>query len=280
MSTRQKPRTPGKAPAHRSVSQLETLFGCGQQYAFKYLEGIREPGSLPKAKGSAVHGAAQANFQQKVETDFDVPADDFRDLAAATFEAEMRGEVLFSPEEQSVGVKKAVAKQKDATVKLAEFYHATVSPDYRPVLVEHEFSIDLPSLGTSLIGFIDLVDLTGRIIDTKTSKRAKSQNDADTSLQLTAYAAAREKEKRPAPSLILDTCVQTAGGKTYRQKLTTHRDQADYAALAARMVAAEKIIQAGAFMPAPAKAWWCSPSWCGFWAQCPFVNRKRATGSE
>src|SRR5689334_17173316 len=103
------PRTPGVAPAHRSVSQLEMLAGCGQQYAFRYLDGLREPGSLAKAKGSAIHGAAQGNFTQKIESDADIPLDDFRDLAAERFTAETKGSLLFTPEEDSIGTRRAVA---------------------------------------------------------------------------------------------------------------------------------------------------------------------------
>jgi RecB family exonuclease len=274
------PRTPGVAPAHRSVSQLEMLAGCGQQFAFRYLDGLKEPGSLAKAKGSAIHGAAQGNFTQKIESDADIPLDDFRDLAAERFVAETKGSLLFTPSEESTGIRKAVAEQKDATVKLAEFYHTTISPDYRPAATEEEFTIELPSAGTTLIGVIDLRDILDRIIDHKTSKRAKSQKDADGSLQLTTYAAARTKVGRPPPSIVLDTAVQTAGGKAYRNKLVTTRGPEDYAALAARIVAAEKVIKSGAFMPAPAKAWWCSAEWCGFHRICPFVNGKQARPTD
>lgn len=274
------PREPGTAPKHRSVSQLEMLGGCGVQYAFRYLDGLREPGSLAKAKGSAIHEAAQENFGQKIASDADVSLDDFRDLAAARFEGEVRSEMLFTPAEESVGIKKAVATQKDATVKLAEFYHVTISPEYRPAAVEREFVIELPSAGTTLVGVIDLRDILNRIIDHKTSKRAKSKGDADSSLQLTAYAAAETKEGRPPPELVLDTAVQTAGGKCYRNKVVTHRGPDDYAALAARIVAAEQVIQSGAFMPAPAKAWWCSPSWCGYFHRCPYVNKNRKESDE
>ncbi len=251
------------------------LAGCGQQFAFRYIDGIREPGSLAKAKGSAIHGAAQSNFSQKINSDTDIPLSEFRDLAAERFEVETHSAMLFTPGEESVGIRKSVAQQKDSTVKLAEFYHTTISPDYKPQATEQEFSIELPSAGTTLVGVIDLVDVFDEIIDHKTSKRAKSQNDADSSLQLTTYAAARTKEGRPPPSITLDTAVQTPGGKTYRNKLKTTRGPDDFNALAARIVAAEKVIKSGAFMPAPAKAWWCSAEWCGFWTQCPFVNRKR-----
>lgn len=270
----------GKAPAHRSVSQLETLAKCGQQYAFRYLDGLKEPGSLARAKGSAVHEAAQGNFEQKITSDVDLPMSDFRDLAAAAFEGEIRSELLYTREEQSIGVKAIESRQKDATVKLAEYYHHNVSPDYQPAAVEQPFSIALPSAGTTLVGVIDLQDMHARLIDSKTSKRAKAQAEADSSLQLTAYAAAATREGKPPPEIILDTVVQTAGGasgngKTYRNKLVTHRGPDDYAALAARIVAAEKIIKAGAFGPAPTGAWWCSAAWCGFHRICPFVNHSR-----
>jgi RecB family exonuclease len=270
-----RPRVKGEAPKHRSVAQLEQLAKCGAAYAFRYIENIPEPGSLAKAKGSAVHEAAQVNFEQKIDSDADVPLDDFRDLAVSSFEAEVRGSMLFTRDEESIGTKKATAQQKDATAKLADFYHVTISPEYQPQAIETEFEIPLPSAGTSLVGVIDLVDMLDRVVDHKTSKRSKSQAEADTSLQLTAYGAARTRAGAPPPELVLDTAVQTPAGKSYRNKLVTTRGPDDYKALSHRIVAAEAIIQAGNFGPAPVAAWWCSPQWCGYWTICPFVNRNR-----
>lgn len=279
MMGRNKPNF-GDPGSYLSVSQLETLAKCGYQWAFRYLDHITEPGGLARAKGSGVHDAANLNFDQKIVTDRDLPVVEFEDAAVAVFEGEVRSAIAFTPEEESEGTKKAVARQKDNTAKLAREFHLQISPDYRPQAVEQQFRIELPSAGTSIVGVIDLVDLPGQIIDYKTSTRHKSQNDADGSLQLTTYAAELTRRQRPPPGIIMESMVQTKAGNISRKKLKTTRGPVDFNALANRIIAAQKVISSGAFMPAPTGAWWCSPQWCGYWHRCPAVNRDRALPSE
>lgn len=270
----------GDRGSYLSVSQLETLAKCGYQWAFRYIDGIIEPGSLARAKGSGVHDAANVNFEQKIVTDLDISVADFTDAAVSTFEGEVRSAIAFTPDEESEGTKKATARQKDNTAKLAEQFHLQISPDYRPQSVEQPFTIDLPSAGTRVSGVIDLVDLPGQIIDHKTGVRAKNQADADNSLQLTTYAAAQIRRGLPPTGIILESLSQSKAGTISRKQFKTTRGAIDFNALANRIIAAQRVIASGAFMPAPTGAWWCSPVYCGYWHRCPAVNRDRAIPIE
>jgi RecB family exonuclease len=270
----------GERGSYLSVSQLETLSKCGYQWVFRYIDGIVEPGSLARAKGSGIHDAANVNFEQKIVTDTDIPVAEFTDAAVAAFEGEVRSAIAFTPDEESEGTKKATARQKDNTAALAREFHLQISPDYRPQAVEQPFTIDLPSAGTRISGVIDLIDLPGQIIDHKTGVRSKTQADADNSLQLTTYAAHRVRVGLPPTGIILESLSQTKAGNISRKRFKTSRGPIDFHALANRIVAAQKVISSGAFMPAPTGAWWCSPQWCGYWSRCPAVNRDRALPSE
>lgn len=263
-----------------STSQLNVLNKCGQRYVFRYIEKIPEPGSLARAKGTGVHSAGQANFQQKIDSDADIPPEDFVSLAVESFDAEVKGSLQFTREEEGIGLRRATGRQRDHTARLAGVFHSEVSPSYHPIAVEQPFAIPLPSANTTFVGVVDLVDVVNRIIDHKTGKRHKTQADVDTSLQLTSYAAAQTRAGRPPGGVLLESLAQNKAGDVTRRTLKTTRGAEDYAALAARIAAAKRQIDAGAFGPAPEGAWWCSPSWCGYWAMCPFVNRSKATSEE
>lgn len=264
----------GPPGSYISTSQLEMLGRCGKQFEFRYMDGLIEPGNLKLAKGNGVHGAAQQNFEQKIETDVDWPVADFVEAAVTAYEGEVRGDLLLSPDEKSLGPKKAIAAQKDRTAELAEAFHLKVSPDYHPVAVEEPFSIDLPSAQTRLVGVIDLQDIVGQIIDHKTGKRAKSQQDADESVQLTSYAAARARKGNPATGIVLESLSQSDAGNISRKSIKTSRGPGDFSALAARIVAAKRVIESGVFMPA--QAGFGSPcGWCGFRHRCPYVSKDR-----
>lgn len=273
-------RPKGQAPEHQSVSQLELLSKCGVAFAFRYLDGIKVPPSLAMVKGTATHTAAQDNFRQKIESREDISVADFEEIAATTFEAETHSGVAYTPEEESVGIAKVKGAAKDRTVEMARGYHLEISPEYQPAIVEEEFTIPLPSAGTSIKGWIDLVDVKQRIVDHKTSGRAKNQADADASLQLTTYAAARTRAGFPPPEIRLETMVQTKAGNLKRQQLVTFRGAEDFSALAQRIIRAKQIIDLGAFLPAPVGAWWCSPKWCGYHSICPFVNHSKRISDE
>ena len=259
---------------HLSASQLDMISRCPEQWRRRYLEGEIIPPGIAALKGKAVHRPAEVNFRQKIETHDDLPVEEFRGLAAAAFEAECLGGYLLTPEEEGRGRSVVLGEAKDATVKMAEFHANNQAPDYQPEFVEQQFRIALPG-AHDLIGVIDMADDARRVVDLKTAGKAKSQSDADGSLQLTAYAAGyRVLAGEPPAELRLDTIVQTVK-TTRRDVVTTSRGPADFRALAARLNVVERQIESGIFPPAPAGAWWCSTKFCGYARSCPFFNAER-----
>lgn len=264
---------------HLSPSQLEMFAKCPEQWRRRYVENEILPPGVAALKGKTVHAAAEANFRQKLVSGEDLGLEHFRELAAESFDAQVAGEYQLSAEEESRGKKRVLGEAKDAAVEMAEFHGAKQAPEYQPALVEQRFRVELPG-PHDLLGVIDMADDRGRVIDFKTSGKAKSQSDADGSVQLTAYHVGHVVLTGRAPSeLRLDVIVGAKKGLS-RNVVKTARERADLAALAARLNVVSRAIEAGLFPPAAPGSWWCSAKWCGFYRTCRYVNSERAAVAE
>jgi translation elongation factor EF-G len=259
---------------HLSPTQLDMLSKCGEQYRRRYVEGERQPPGMAMLRGTGVHKGIELNFRQKIDSRVDLPAKDVIDAAVSGFESQLKGGYEMNEDEVSRGAAVVIGETKDTVARLAELAADEMCPEYQPVLVEQVVRIELAG-SHDLLGVIDLADERGRVIDTKTAAKSKSQNDADGSMQLTAYSAMHKLATGALPTeLRMEVLVDTK--KPKRQTLVTTRGPDDLAALAARIDAATRVIQAGLFVPATPGAWWCSGKWCGFYSTCRFVNSGRA----
>ena len=258
---------------HCSPSQLTLMSRCPEAYRRRYVEGEKIPPGIAMLKGTGVHGGARVNFQQKIESHRDLPVAEIVEAAVATFELELHGGYTID----EGNPKLVIAEAKDGVAVLAELHGAEVAPDYQPVLVEQSFRIGLPG-PVDLLGIIDLADDRRRVVDHKTSGKKKPQSEADTSIQLTAYAAGhRILTGEPATEVRLEVLVDKAAPE--RQTLSSDRGEADFEALAHRINAFSHAIQSGSFPPTTPDNWMCAKKWCGFWSTCRFVNHSRPTVS-
>ena len=270
--------TNGEKP-HFSSSQINMITVCGEQYRRRYIEGEIIPPGVAIIKGKATHKGAETNMRQKIESGVDLSANEIVDAAVAAFEGELHGAYLLTKEEQDRGAKIVLGEAKDEVVSMAKVHAEQQAPDYQPMMVEQTVRIELPGK-RDLLGVIDLADDQHRIVDFKTSKRKKSQNEADESIQLTVYAAAYQGITGTPPSEVrLDTLVNTKSRGTERQVLTSNRSRADIVALANRINAVSQAVESGAFVPAAMGIWQCSEKFCGYWRSCPYVNSERSAAA-
>lgn len=259
---------------HLSVTRLEMYARCGEQYRRRYVEGEIIPPGVALAVGRGVHGGAEENFRQKVESHRDLPPQQIVDAAVASFEQTIKEGVQLTPQEEAAGQKKVLGQAKDQVVQLAELHAQEQAPDYQPVEVEQPYRLELSGASHDLLMVPDLVDDQQRVVDIKTRSRRYRQEDADQSLQLTAYAAGfHRRHGHPPRELRLDALVKNK--KPVRQVVKTARGELDYQALAARINAMLAGLDKGIFMPAEVGHWCCSPTWCGYWNTCPYVNSAR-----
>jgi hypothetical protein len=262
-----------------SPSQLDMFCRCGEQYRRRYLEKEIIPPGIAALKGTGFHRGAETNMRQKLESHVDLPPSQIVEAAVAGFEAQLAGGVQLSDEEVAVGMRKVVADAKDDVAEMALVHAQDQAPDYQPVLVEERVTIALPG-PRDLLGIIDLVDSHHRVVDFKTSGKKKAQSEVDNSVQLTVYAAAYQRLTGHIPSEVrLDTVVRTKT-RCDRQVLSSQRTGADFNALANRINVIVQAIEAGSFTPAAPGSWCCSPKWCGYWSECPFVNSERRDAAE
>jgi DNA helicase-2/ATP-dependent DNA helicase PcrA len=132
---------------------------------------------------------------------------------------------------------------------------------------EQEFTIELA--GSKVRGRIDRIDHlddgTVRIVDYKTGK-AKTQEDADGSLQLSIYAlAAQQKWGYKASALALQNLEDGS-------MPVTQRSEIDLRKVSDRVQEVARQIAAGNFDPTPGRH--CS--WCGFRNLCPATEKNLA----
>jgi hypothetical protein len=252
---------------------------CPEQYQRRYIQREIIPPGIAMIQGTAVHVGAKINFTQKIESHADLHVVDIIDASAAAFDAEISGGYVLADDEVLRGASTVLGEAKDQTVKMARVHAEQQAPDYQPVAVEHATRILLPAASHDLLAITDLRDDQDRVTDFKTAGKRKPQSEADTSLQLTVYAAAFEHDcGRSARELRLDTVVKT---KTpTRQVLTTSRTPRDIQCLANRINAVLAAIQAGSFPPCPPDSWMCCPKFCGYHRDCAYVSQERRSAAE
>lgn len=261
-----------KAAAYYSQSKLGMWQRCGEQYKRRWINGEVIPPGVAAIRGTAVHEAARVNFRQKIDTHTNLGTDDIVDVAVEKFRAESTGGLMLTELEEGRGLKAVVAEALDETARYAKAHAIEQAPDYQPVLVEDRVSIPSGLDGVELQGTIDLADDKGRLVDFKTKAKSPSERDVHTSVQLTLYSALYRARQKEAPKVIRQDVLVGLKRGVKRRVLETTRGPADYAALAERLHAMDASIQAGHFPPASPDHWVCSPSYCGYYRTCKYVN--------
>ena len=156
--------------------------------------------------------------------------------------------------------------------QLSEFYDLrNLEPPAQVIAAEHVF--DFIAGGVKVVGRIDRVERTASggiaILDYKTG-RARDEEDADKSLQLSIYALAAEQQWQQLPERVafysLDNNVAAETTRSAEQLKSTRLKIEDVA----------QSIQAGKFAPKP--GFHCS--WCGFYELCPAREQRLSAMEE
>jgi hypothetical protein len=257
------------------------LYRCGEQYRRRYGEGERLPPGIALVRGKSVHSANERNLVQKLETGELLSVAEVRDLAADSFDKEVKGGgFVIDGEYAKMPVRKALDTAKDEAVDLSGLHAEQVAPSIQPTAIE--VRIELPpsqALEVPFISILDVIDDGTKIRDTKTTRKSPPSEAAHLSDQLTSQDLAyRARYHREPEELSLDYLVRTPSGKLTPSRLTTHRSKADLGTFLRRAQAALRMIEAEVFLPAPQDAWVCSERWCGYTSTCPYYRgRSRPT---
>jgi len=255
---------------HVSYSQLSMLFRCGEQYRRRYVEKDIRPPGIALHIGSGVDEGANDNFRQKIETHKDLPDHHIVESAVTAYEESIERSGLEVGPGKSA--KDEIGEGKDQTVFLATTLASQVVGDYQPIAVQARSLIELPEATHDLLGYTDLRDDKGRVVDLKTASRVV-KSAADLSLQLTAYYTAYIVDMGHEPSELRLDILKKKGKSSPKERrvvLSTQRTRRDVGVLASRINAALNVIKTGAFAPCNQDDWVCSKRWCGYADDCPY----------
>jgi hypothetical protein len=161
-----------------SPSQVRCFMDCQMRWWFKYGLKVPEAVNGNMTLGRAVHSALNENFAQKVETREDLPILGVLALFRESWARE-RDQTEFrddeNPQELAVTGEALVQKYMDQT-----------APAIDPVAVEIHVEGEIS--GVPIRGWVDLLDVEGRVIDIKTAKARPSTIEPMYKFQVATYA--------------------------------------------------------------------------------------------
>lgn len=256
-----------------SYSALNMLARCGEQFRFRYLDGLKVPPGVAAIVGRGVDASVNMNLLTKRDTGKPLPLMEARELARDQVhrEFEMDG-VTLSEDEAALGMKRIKADAVDVSVRLAQMHHIEAAPKINATHIQRKWTLEVTGLDIDLTGYIDIQEGIDTVRDTKTAGKSPSADEAANSMQLTTYAMAVAAIDGAIPKKVkLDYLVKTKTPKLVQIEST--RVQADFQHVLERVYQASIAMDAGIFTPAPLDAWWCSNRWCGYWSRCSYARR-------
>jgi len=172
---------------HLSASMLGTWLRCGEQFRRRYIEGERIPPGVSARRGSAVHKAAERNYNHKRLTGRDLPLTDLHDACRDEYVRLIPDEGVFFPPEQLPEKASLLNRSLNQALSATTLFHNQIAPKVVPLEAELWVEGDL-GFGLPVVGILDLVEPEGRLCDLKIMDR-KGQDWADRELQPTFYCA-------------------------------------------------------------------------------------------
>lgn len=263
---------------HLSISQLETLSKCGEQYRRRYLEGEIIPPGVASLVGKATDKSVSDNLAHKIIHDRLMSAEEVAASARDSVAYEWQQGVKLDEDEAAAGVEKTKGAAIDKAVRLSVLHARSKAPDLAPTHVQRKWTVELTGYPLDLVGVIDVQEGGRAVRDTKTAGKTPNDQIAHDSDQLTAYALAVRVIDGEAPQIVaLDYLVDT---KTPAVKtFDSTRDVDDFRALLHRIEVAIAALEKGVFVPARQTDWWCSPKWCGYHATCKYVRQPKTVAA-
>lgn len=258
---------------HLSVSQLDMLSRCGEQYRRRYVEGEIIPPGIALIVGSSTDKAVSSDLQHKIDSGELLPDEAVADIARDNVVNSMEsGNVLLTPDEAIAGIKAVKGEAIDKAVRLSRLHHKELAPVLKPTHVQRWWRVELQGYPRDLIGIIDVQEGSEAVRDTKTASKSPAANAAHESDQLTMYAIACRVCDGVIPrKLTLDHLVDNKTPKLVT--LETTRTEQDFLPILARVETALAALEKGVFVPARQTDWWCSERFCGFANTCRYYRQ-------
>jgi hypothetical protein len=247
-------------PAPEGVTRLrqtavESFLKCSHRYFLEkaaFEQGVRRC-TVRMAVGIGVLGRAPA------------PLADVVDKAVSVYDEETAEAGC-----EETAVEKAGGR--DETAGCAREYSLRIDPQIMNVIAAEETCCASVSPELQLIGTPDYVTTSG-VGDLKTGKSVWDQHDADTSRQLSAYAALHLGRYGALPGKTWIDSIGRKRNEWISATIYTARTMADVERFVLLLTRVAAAIKAGIETPAADGSWWCAPKWCAFYGkQCQFTR--------
>lgn len=223
-----------------------------------FIEKLKAPSRSALLRGLAFHFAVAGNYEQKVESEQDLPISDVLDIFGTQFDLGVPDTVWFSDEKPGV--------IKDSGYNMLTAYQKVIAPKVQPIEVEMEFQLKLKGTDQIFTGRVDTITKEEIIIDQKTKKARPSSIDVDHKIQLTAYTAGFQvKHQRKPKGTRLDYIVD----KKEPECLSYDMDiqDTDIHLLLTLIAKYQEAIKIGLDIPNRA-SFLCSKKYCSFAYEC------------
>jgi RecB family exonuclease len=160
-----------------SPTQVSQFLNCPAKWMFRYLLDLKEPGTAAQALGKAFHETIACNFRQKRQSSRDLPVGECLEFFQKAL-AEHLPEVALQKGENPMVL-------LELGEMMVQKYLAEAAPLIQPAAVESRVSGVIG--GVKVAGYVDLLDVGGRIVDYKTTLKPSVGIAHDHRLQLTSY---------------------------------------------------------------------------------------------
>lgn len=257
-----------------SNTSVELFLRCQESWRKTYLEKVYQPPWSGMILGRAVHAACTQSYASQIETGVPHSMEQVLDDFKTTLDNEQASEQEIAWEDDD-----APGRILEQGINTLRSYHAFIPRIMKPVKVETKFKIRLHADHQWTVnGFIDLVASTDDGLiqtpeaphDLKTAKKKMPQGDLDKSLQGSIYTYATMREDETSRNFMVHEMKQNEARVVATPRTREDGERAmELIAAVARQI--DRNIQTGDWQGASAWAWWCSPSKCGYFADCPKV---------
>src|SRR5919202_7043825 len=172
-----------------SVSSLALFWRCPERWRRRYLERQPEPQIGAMVVGKAVGAAIAAYFAARMagEVLSEMEADD---LCLAEFDERAAQPLTDFGQE-------GPAELREQAREALRAYLRELAPTVRPVSVERRFELRFEGAEWSIVGYLDVEDESGEVIDVKVGAKHVSEARTERDPQPTGYGLARRAEGRP-----------------------------------------------------------------------------------
>ena len=262
-------------PMYLHWSQISMYTRCAEQFRRRYICGEKLPPGVALIVGSGFHRGVEATLRHKMETK-ELPPEEMTKQAARDSVAKAFDDEVFVPADDAEKSKADMrADAIDQAVACAALHRKELAPDVTPIAVERPWVVDIAGYPVSLAGTIDCDE--GAIIDDwKTAAKSPSAGTTEENGQVVMYSMAKHVLDGIIPRFRMGYVIKTKTPKTLWQETTCTAD--DFSPMLRVIERISEAIRKEVFPFASSMSphpWWCHKKWCGFYATCEGVYRKK-----